>query len=111
MDNKVVVGVGNIYANEALFSAAIKPTKAAGRLTKKNCMILVDEIQRILQHAIDQGGTTLRDFVNSDGKPGYFEQLLNVYGRGGKACKQCGGPLTAIRQAQRATVYCPKCQR
>lgn len=111
MDNKVVVGVGNIYANEALFSAAIKPTKAAGRLTKKNCMTLVDEIQRILQHAIDEGGTTLRDFINSDGKPGYFEQLLNVYGRGGKACKQCSEPLTAIRQAQRATVYCLKCQR
>ena len=110
MDNKVVVGVGNIYANEALFSAAVRPTKAAGRLTKKNCAILVNEIRRILQHAIDQGGTTLQDFVNSSGKPGYFEQQLNVYGRGGEACKQCGELLKQIRQGQRTTVYCKKCQ-
>ena len=111
MDNKVVVGVGNIYANEALFSAGIRPTKAAGRLTKKHCLALVDEIRRILQQAIDQGGNTLRDFVNGDGKPGYFAQQLNVYGRGGKACKGCGGVLKTIRQAQRATVYCTNCQR
>ena len=111
MDNKVVVGIGNIYANEALFSAAIRPRKAAGRLTKKNCAILVNEIQRILQHAIENGGTTLRDFVNGDGKPGYFEQQLNVYGRGGKACKQCDRLLKEIRQAQRVTIYCPMCQR
>lgn len=110
MDNTVVVGVGNIYANEALFRAGIRPTKAAGRLTKKNCAVLVDEIRRILQHAINQGGTTLRDFVNGDGKPGYFKQQLNVYGRGGEACKQCGELLQQIRQGQRTTVYCPKCQ-
>ena len=107
----MVVGVGNIYANEALFSAGIRPTRAAGRLTKKNCATLVDEIRRILQHAIDQGGTTLRDFVNGDGKPGYFEQQLNVYGRGGQACKQCGSLLKQIRQGQRTTVYCSRCQQ
>ena len=110
MDNTVVVGVGNIYANEALFSAEIRPTKPAGRLTKKNCTVLVDNIERILQHAIDQGGTTLRDFVNGDGKPGYFKQQLNVYGRGGEICKTCGERLKQIRQGQRTTVYCKKCQ-
>lgn len=111
MDNSIVVGVGNIYATEALFNAAIRPTMAANRLTKKRCAVLVDKIRQLLQQAIDQGGTTLRDFVNGDGKPGYFKQQLKVYGRGGQPCKQCGELLKVIRQLQRTTIYCPKCQR
>ncbi len=111
MDSKVVVGVGNIYANESLFSAAIRPTKAASTLTKKQSECLVDEIKTVLARSIKQGGTTLRDFVGGDGKPGYFVQQLNVYGRGGKPCVLCQKPLKEIRQAQRATVYCTHCQK
>lgn len=110
MDANIVVGVGNIYANEALFSAGIRPTRAAGKVTKKQFELLVSEIKIVLKRSITQGGTTLRDFVGGDGKPGYFVQQLNVYGRAGLACKQCEKTLKLIRQAQRATVYCPACQ-
>lgn len=111
MDSKVVVGVGNIYANESLFMAGIKPIRKAASLTRKNCADLVRDIKFVLQRSIDQGGTTLRDFVGGDGKPGYFQQKLLVYGRGGKACSTCEKPLKEIRMNDRTTVYCVNCQR
>lgn len=110
MDSNIVVGVGNIYANEALFSAGIRPTRQAGRVTKKQYELLVFEIKKVLERSILQGGTTLRDFVGGDGQPGYFVQQLNVYGRDGLPCQQCKTLLKLIRQSQRATVYCPACQ-
>jgi formamidopyrimidine-DNA glycosylase len=111
MDSRVVVGVGNIYANESLFMSRIKPTRKAGSLTRKNCEDLVRDIQFVLQRSIDQGGTTLRDFVGGDGKPGYFKQQLLVYGRGGEACAVCAKPLKEIRMNDRTTVYCTHCQK
>lgn len=111
MDSKLVVGVGNIYANEALFAARIHPLKACGKLTRKQCELLVEKIKTVLDNAIAQGGTTLKDFVGSDGKPGYFAQQLLVYGRGGEACTACGKPLLEKALAARTTVYCNHCQR
>lgn len=111
MDAKVVVGVGNIYANEALFLAGIRPDRAAGRISLARCECLAEKIKQVLTNAIAQGGTTLRDFVGSDGRPGYFAQQLYVYGREGEPCKQCRRPLKAIRQGQRSSVYCVTCQR
>lgn len=111
MDGRVVVGVGNIYANEALFNAGIHPKRAAGKVSKPRYDILVQEIKTVLANAIQQGGTTLRDFVGGDGKPGYFKQSLNVYGRGGEPCVQCGELLKEISLGQRSTVYCKHCQR
>ena len=111
MDSKVVVGVGNIYASEALFKAGIDPRKAAGSISADTLMLLVDEIKIVLSAAITQGGTTLKDFVGGDGKPGYFKQQLNVYGRGGQPCVDCLTPLSEIRLGQRASVFCRVCQR
>lgn len=111
MNNTVVVGVGNIYANESLFRAGVRPQKPAGKVTRKQYQQLVDEIKQVLSAAIEQGGTTLRDFVGGDGKPGYFQQTLLVYGRGGEDCKRCGSSLKEIRQGQRASTYCPNCQK
>jgi len=111
MDNHVVVGVGNIYANEALFKAGIHPRRAAGRISLDRYNRLVEAVRETLSAAILMGGTTLRDFVNSDGKPGYFAQSLLVYGRNGEFCRECGHPLKEIRMNQRSTVYCGKCQR
>ncbi|MCK9201546.1 MAG: bifunctional DNA-formamidopyrimidine glycosylase/DNA-(apurinic or apyrimidinic site) lyase [Gallionella sp.] len=111
MDNHVVVGVGNIYANEALFRAGIKPQLAAGKLSRERCVRLVEEIRTTLQEAIAQGGSTLRDFVNSDGKPGYFQQHYWVYGRAGESCRRCGTPIKQIKQGQRSSFFCPHCQR
>jgi formamidopyrimidine-DNA glycosylase len=111
MDSKVVVGVGNIYANEALFHAGIRPTRKAGRISKKHYRDLVSAIKTVLKAAIRQGGTTLRDFTNGEGKPGYFLQSLQVYGRAGEPCKKCRGKIKQIRQGQRATYYCPHCQQ
>ena len=110
MNAHIVVGVGNIYANEALFLAGIHPKRAAGRISSARLGILVDKIKEVLQAAIDQGGTTLKDFVGSDGKPGYFKQSLNVYGRAGLPCVECGDDLREIRLGQRATVFCKLCQ-
>ena len=110
MDSKVVVGVGNIYANEALFKAGIRPDRLAGNISKARLGRLVECIKLVLAAAIKQGGTTLKDFVGGDGKPGYFKQELAVYGRADKACIVCNTPLKEIRQAQRSTVYCTKCQ-
>ncbi len=111
MDSKIVVGVGNIYANESLFMAGIKPIRKAGALTRKNCEELVEHIKFVLQRSITKGGTTLRDFVGGDGKPGYFQQQLLVYGRGGEPCVNCKKPLKEVRMADRTTVYCVVCQR
>lgn len=110
MDSHVVVGVGNIYANEALFLAGIRPRRAAGSLTRAQTKGLVSHIKAVLARAIESGGTTLRDFVGGDGKPGYFQQTLMVYGRGGEACKLCHTPLKEVRVNNRATVYCTQCQ-
>jgi formamidopyrimidine-DNA glycosylase len=111
MDAKVVVGIGNIYANEALFAAGIHPLKSAARLSRPKAEKLVVEIKSILTRAINRGGTTLRDFVGGDGKPGYFAQELNVYGRGGEPCRHCAKPLTERRLQNRTTVFCTLCQR
>lgn len=111
MDSKVVVGVGNIYANEALFAAGIRPSRPAGSVSRARIESLVAEIKLVLARAIEQGGTTLRDFVGGDGKPGYFKQQLQVYGRTGEPCRQCELPLKELRLAQRSTVYCTACQR
>lgn len=111
MDARVVVGVGNIYASEALFRAGIRPTRAAGRIAAARYDRLALAIREVLAEAVAMGGTTLRDFVASDGRPGYFKQSLAVYGRDGEACRHCGGPLQGARLAQRATVFCPRCQR
>ncbi len=111
MDNAVVVGVGNIYATEALFAAGIDPRRAAGTVSRARYMRLAQEIKRVLAHAIERGGTTLRDFIGGDGQPGYFQQELFAYGRGGEFCKVCGSTLREVKLGQRASVYCPKCQR
>lgn len=111
MDSSVVVGVGNIYAAESLFRSGIRPDRVASRISKKRYQVLAKNIKGILATAIDQGGTTLRDFVNSDGEPGYFQQSLDVYGRGGEPCKLCQRNLKEIRLGQRSSVFCTNCQR
>jgi len=111
MDSHLVVGVGNIYANESLFMSRIKPIRKAGALTRQNCEYLVRDIKFVLARSIEQGGTTLRDFVGGDGKPGYFKQQLLVYGRGGEPCTLCGKALKEIRMMDRTTVYCVACQK
>lgn len=111
MDGRVVVGVGNIYANEALFLARIRPTLRASRVTLASYERLAAAVRDVLRQAIDMGGTTLRDFVDQDGQPGYFRQSLYVYGREGEPCKVCRAGLKSLRLGQRATVFCPKCQR
>ncbi|MCW8109949.1 bifunctional DNA-formamidopyrimidine glycosylase/DNA-(apurinic or apyrimidinic site) lyase [Alteromonas ponticola] len=111
MDNEVVVGVGNIYANEALFMANIDPRRAAGRISLQRYQKLTKDIKEVLASAIQQGGTTLKDFTQSDGSPGYFRQHLRVYGRAGKACEQCEGTISSVVIGQRNTFFCPRCQR
>ena len=111
MDARVVAGIGNIYANEALFKAGIRPRIAAGRLSRARYREIAAAARATLTAAIDQGGTTLRDFVGSDGRPGYFANELFVYGRQGKPCLSCGTLLRGLRVGQRSTVYCPECQR
>ncbi len=111
MNQSIVVGVGNIYASEALFLAAINPRRAAGKVTKAQCARLVLEIKNVLHYAITQGGTTLRDFVGSNGDSGYFQLKLNVYGKEGTACPRCGTSIQQIRQGQRSTFYCGRCQK
>ncbi len=110
MNQKIVVGVGNIYANEALFLANLHPQLPAQNLTLSQCQTLTNIIKKVLRQAIQRGGTTLRDFVNTEGKPGYFQQSLQVYGRGGQACRHCNSLLEEIRLGQRSTVFCPGCQ-
>lgn len=111
MDSHIVVGVGNIYAAEALFRTGIHPARSAGNISMGRYERLANQIREVLTEAIEIGGTTLRDFTNSKGEPGYFQQVLNVYGRGGMPCKRCNSTLKSITLGQRATVYCPRCQR
>ena len=111
MDQAIVVGVGNIYASEALFAAGIDPRRAAGAVSRARYARLADEVKRILAHAITRGGTTLRDFISPDGLPGYFEQELFAYGRDSEPCKVCGAPIRAIVLGQRSTFFCARCQR
>jgi len=111
MDQAVVVGVGNIYAAEALFMAGIDPRRAAGRVSLQRYRALADAVRTVLAHAIERGGTTLRDFLAPDGAPGYFEQELQVYGREGEPCRRCGSVLRGQAIGQRASVWCPRCQR
>jgi formamidopyrimidine-DNA glycosylase len=110
MDSKVVVGVGNIYANESLFLSGIRPERKAGSVSRKRYAELALNIKRVLAAAIEAGGTTLRDFVKEDGKPGYFRHELKVYGRGAEPCVNCGAVLKEIRLGQRTTVFCRHCQ-
>jgi len=111
MNNHIVVGVGNIYANEALFQAGILPTAIAGTISNKRYNRLTDIIKQVLCAAIEQGGTTLKDFTQADGRPGYFAQSLFVYGRAGQACLTCKETLLEVRQSNRSSVYCPICQQ
>jgi formamidopyrimidine-DNA glycosylase len=111
MDNHVVVGVGNIYANEALFRAGIKPQLAAGKLSRARCERLAAEIRATLNESIALGGSSLRDYVDSDGKQGYFQQHYWVYGRTNEACRKCGTAIKQIKQGQRSSFFCPVCQR
>ena len=110
MDAHVVVGVGNIYASEALFRAGIRPGRAAGRLTLADCGRLVKAIRNVLAAAIESGGTTLRDYVNAAGLPGYFRQRLFVYERRDEPCRRCSTAIRARVQGGRATYWCPTCQ-
>ncbi|MDO8892542.1 MAG: bifunctional DNA-formamidopyrimidine glycosylase/DNA-(apurinic or apyrimidinic site) lyase [Sulfurimicrobium sp.] len=111
MDGHLVVGVGNIYANEALFRAGIKPTLPASRLGRERCGRLARAVKAVLEQAIAAGGSSLRDFVDSSGKPGYFQQQYFVYGRAGAPCHVCASPIRLLRQGQRSTFYCPCCQK
>ncbi len=111
MDSKIVVGVGNIYATEALFLAGIHPAAAAKTLSPKQYEKLVTHIKLVLRQAIKKGGTTLKDFTNSNGKPGYFVNHLHAYGRAGLPCTRCHKPLSMLRIGQRSSVFCEKCQR
>ncbi len=111
MDSHVVVGVGNIYANESLHLARIHPNRAAGRISRERLDRLADAIRQVLADAIAQGGTSLRDFVQEDGNPGYFAQSLRVYGRAEQPCPSCGGPIRLCRIGQRSSFYCGVCQR
>ena len=111
MDQGIVVGVGNIYAAEALFLAGISPLRAAGKVSRERYAALAQAVKAILGHAIARGGTTLRDFLSPDGAPGYFEQELLAYGRGGQPCTRCGRPMKQASLGQRTTVWCGHCQR
>ncbi len=110
MDSHIVAGVGNIYANEALFLAGIHPRRAAGRIALRRYQHLADSIRQVLAAAIQQGGTTLKDFINSQGEPGYFSQFLNVYDREDRTCRKCSTRIKQIQIGQRSSYYCPHCQ-
>jgi formamidopyrimidine-DNA glycosylase len=110
MDSRIVVGVGNIYASESLFRAAINPKTASGRVSLQRCARLVRAIRETLVAAIEAGGSSLRDFVNAEGQAGYFQQTYFVYSRNGEPCRVCGTAIKSLRQGQRATFYCPRCQ-
>ena len=111
MDHKVVVGVGNIYANESLFRAGIRPGTASGRISRPRYDRLAAEVKRTIQAAIKAGGSSLRDFVHSDGSHGWFQQQYFVYGRAGLSCRNCGESIKSTRMGQRSTFYCPRCQQ
>jgi formamidopyrimidine-DNA glycosylase len=107
----IVVGVGNIYASEALFLAGIRPTVAASKLSKPRALKLHGAVVQVLQAALEKGGSTLRDFSSASGENGYFQLEANVYGREGEACRVCAAPIKMIRQGQRSTFYCAVCQK
>lgn len=111
MDNAVVVGVGNIYVNETLFLCGLHPKKTAGSLSKAQCIQLVERIKQVLAKAIQQGGTTLKDFLQPDGRPGYFAQALLVYGNQNKPCPKCGTKIESLVIGQRNSFFCPSCQK
>ncbi len=111
MDSRAVVGVGNIYASEALFRAGIRPGTAAGRVSRARMAALVAAIRDVLSEAIEVGGTTLRDYVDASGAPGYFGRKLFVYERRGKPCRRCRTPIRQYTQGRRSTYWCPRCQR
>ena len=111
MDPAQVVGIGNIYAAEALFRSGLSPLRPAGKLTRATSQRLCEEIRATLQESLDSGGSTLRDYVDGGGVPGEFQMQLRVYGRIGEPCLRCGTPVRQIRQAQRSTFYCARCQR
>ena len=111
MNGRIVAGLGNIYASEALFRAGIHPSRPAGRVARKRLQHLADAVGDVLREAIEAGGTTLKDFVGGDGKPGYFQLDLDVYGRAGEPCVRCGQPIRVRTIGQRATYYCTRCQR
>jgi len=111
MNSQVVVGVGNIYASEALFRARVRPRRAAGRLKKAEFDAIAKAIKQVLREAIRSGGTTLRDYVNADGMPGYFRQKLYVYERSGEPCRVCETPIRQLTQGQRSTYFCATCQK
>ena len=111
MSNQVVVGVGNIYASESLYRAGIHPRRPAGRVSLARMEVLVEEVRKVLAEAIQAGGTTLKDFVREDGQPGYFAQSLLVYGRAGEPCLACSAPVRQEVMGQRASYFCPVCQR
>ena len=110
LNGRLITGVGNIYASEALFRAGLRPRRAASSLTLAECARLVAAIRRVLTAAIGSGGTTLRDYVSADGKPGYFRQQLYVYARSGLPCRRCRTPIRHLTQGQRSTYYCAQCQ-
>jgi len=110
MDQGIVVGVGNIYASEALFRAGIHPRRAAGRISILRYERLVEAVRAVLEDAIREGGTTLRDYVSAEGTPGYFRQQLHVYERAGEPCRRCGTSIRQLVQGQRSSYYCPHCQ-
>ncbi len=111
MNARVVTGVGNIYANEALFRAGVHPLRSSGRISPQRWDRIAEAVRATLKHAVEKGGTTLRDFASADGAPGYFLAECAVYGREGKPCVKCRAPIKAVRQGQRSTFYCPRCQR
>ena len=111
MDQRVVVGVGNIYAAEALFLAGIRPARPAGRVTRAQYRALAGHVRAVLERSIRRGGTTLRDFTRPDGEPGYFERELMVYGRAGEPCRVCGTTIRLAELGPRQSAYCPRCQR
>lgn len=110
LDSRIVAGIGNIYANEALFVAGLRPTSAAGRINRIRFERLAEAIRETLGHALKAGGTTLRDFRNGRGEPGYFQLSLNVYGRAGEPCRGCGTVIKALKRGQRTAYFCPNCQ-
>lgn len=110
MTNAIVVGVGNIYANEALYMSGIHPRRAANKISKARYQTLAQNIKAVLAHAIKKGGTTLRDFLHPEGKPGYFRIELKVYGKAGEPCDTCGAPIQSTSIGQRNSFYCPQCQ-
>ena len=111
MDGKVVVGAGNIYATESLFTAKINPTQPANTISLSKYNLLAETLKTVLAKSIKAGGTTLRDFAQSDGKPGYFVQQLQVYGKKGTPCAICATNIEQIRQSGRSTFFCPTCQK